>query len=252
MLFPLIISSTPIQAVYAKEEDLQNAVEENIKDYEAEFRTRTFEIELSRSIKKSPHKSQGLLLEKLIQTTRLKFMNDMKLKLKDEFPKIWEVYQNGLRSGFLEANDEQPPILLLGTKQLRLSSDLVRNFKLLNHEQSKTGCIFSGTSWSILKNDLVILSAIHTRKVVMFFLPEGFTINCLWNSERSTPSMLCREITILLAAGYRRLSYSHENQLGYVLTSRSREIANAFALNDVAKCCANIKPELVESLFLHG
>ena len=170
----------------------------------------------------------------------------MKSRLAEELPKLWNIYHNGLRSGFLEAED-QPPILLLGTKELRTSSKLVHNFKLLS-ENNHTGCIFGG-NWSVLRNDLVILSAIHAHKVVMLFLPQGFTANCLWNSEKSSPSMLCREISILYAAGYRRLSYSYENQLGYILTSTNPEKANVFTLNDVTQCCANINPELLENLF---
>lgn len=237
----------PAQSVYVKKEDLQKDIEGKIEDYEEEFSNKVFQVELNKSINRSPHKSHGPLFEKLIQAVRLKFNDAMKQKLESDLPKLWRVYQNGLTSGFLEPND-QPPILLLGTKELRESKNLKTNFKVLSDENNHRGCIFGG-KWSVLKNDLVILSAIHAHKVVMLSLPGGFNANCLWNSEKRTPSMLCREISILYAAGYRRLSYSHENQLGYVLTSRNPEIADTFTLTDVTRCCANIRPELVENLF---
>lgn len=258
-MLPLVCSSSMISPVtekkteqtqtkWTKKGELLEVVKAVIKNYETAYQATTFEEFFEKCLAKSRHKTKGPLLDRLSRKILATYNEELINNLQRDSEALWTLYQNGLKSGLLESTD-QPNLLILGPKQLRVSQEFTRNFGVLNDQNGRTGCIFGG-KWSLLRNDLMVLSAVHAHKAVMFFLPQGLTQTQL--KKDNQPTILCREISILLAAGYQRVKNPYESLVGYTLTQTDSAKANAFNLNDLINSCQSINPEWVESQFIRS
>jgi hypothetical protein len=167
------------------------------------------------------------------------------------------LYQNAFSGGAFGSECEG--FLVLGSKGLRDSPDELRNLLPLTDAPHENGAVFAPRKWSVLKNDMMLLGAIHAQKPCMIFCrhanPQGngdsmVNVSDVWDEEHDKPRIFGRELAILQAAGYAPLSHSFQQSLGIVLVCANPEKASRFTLEDVCKAADAIHtPEKILKIF---
>jgi hypothetical protein len=188
--------------------------------------------------------------------------------------KMWILYENAYFAGHLSGTSSNSTedscnnkkalrgLLLLGPQELRACPYAIRNFGIVSEDVHHRGCILDG-KWSLLRNDLFMLAAIQSSKQIMLFLPAmednnngtknhemegdiGALVSVyLRNRTTNQVSILCRELALLYAAGYRRFVHPHERLVGLTFLPQDLERCQSFSINDVIAASQHVNPETV-------
>ena len=106
--------------------------------------------------------------------------------------------------------------MIIGDRSLANNEDMLRNFGIVCSRTPRLSAKFSHLlpittvggincegSLSSIKKDLFILGGVHQRKPFYVFYYTKIKTDKLWDDKHNMPSLLCREISILLLCGYK-------------------------------------------------
>lgn len=177
------------------------------------------------------------------------------------FPDISQMYNNAFHGGHYPSEDpvlnqKASKLFILGDETLRTEAPSLYNFGTIASQTSAApgairvkleaesrdchGGILCDSSWSVLKNDATILGAIHARRVFMIsastVMPED---ELLYDNANGRTRVMGREITMLHAAGYKRLRHDNEENIGIVMVPtdlvRAQAMTFKHALNAIGR-----------------
>ncbi len=117
------------------------------------------------------------------------------------------------------------------------------NFGVLSDEAGRAGAVFAPKKWSVLKNDVMLIGAIHAGKDCMIIQEDmqKFAISDFVNEKTGMPTIFAREVAILKAAGYIPVC----TPAGTALICQNPQRAGAFTFEDAYEAGA---VEKVDSL----
>lgn len=163
---------------------------------------------------------------------------------KKEIKRAFEAYQNAL-NGPLE-------VILLGDASLRENMELIQNFGSLatesqvDHKVMKEflkkaliasdsdvhsrhlnlkkivkyhvtqGAIMYDSKWWILRNDAFILGGIHSKKQFHIVQKTALTASQIWDFANNRPTVLGRELIMLMAASYSKVEDVDQRKFGMI------------------------------------
>lgn len=214
--------------------DLFNIILQNQTNYEAEILKKTFENFIHEKFRKPISYSTKPNIpgyeSKKLMTAKIEYNELFRKQLETEMPDLYAIYINAYFGGTLGSSENG--IVVIGTGELR-NPQILANFGSLN--ETSDGCIFAPDHWSLLKNDLMILGAVQAHKAFLLQYPtetsEPSVEDALfWNETKRSPTTLAREVLMIHAAGYQKLSYKEEQKLGKVFVCADPKTANAFNL----------------------
>ena len=147
---------------------------------------------------------------------------------------------------------------VLGSEEIRSKKEYLQSFGVLSTGTpllpsrfslpdgvtGSHGSILSDSSWTIFKNDSVMLGVIHAFQTVYIDGNIGdHTLNFFFDTTNKRPRLVGREIAMLITGGYKLIKQSNENHFGYVFGCFDREKARNTTFKETLLAVDNIKTE---------
>jgi len=215
--------------------EIFDSIQQNQSHYEKQILKKSLETFVGDKFKKP--KFQNSKPVSLVHQSQQKQRADAEYyqlfhaQLEKKMQALYGIYMNAFAGGKLGSSEKG--IVVIGSSELRTPL-MESNFGHL--DETREGCVFVPNHWDLLKNDLMILGAIHAHKV--FILQYSTKTNAVedderaqfWDPTQNAPKTLAREVLMLLAAGYKVWPYKDEDKLGRVFVCTDPEKASAFTL----------------------
>ena len=196
---------------------------------------------------KTPRNATPEKRNQLIERVKKKHASEIDTQFQKLMINCFKTYQNSTRTelgfkvlGSEELRENEEYLNIYGT----LSTDaplLPSKFVLSDEVSTDRGSILSDNDWSILKNDSVMLGTIHTFQTIYINgNPKKLTMAFFFDSQESRPRLVGREITMLIAGGYKRIRNGH---FGLVFGCFDRDRAQQATIPKLIRAAEKIHTE---------